>query len=303
MKRLSEICSRALLLGGGLALLARLPDDRWLPAAVLVYGTPWLVMGGLGMACFLLLRPSWKWLALPLLGFAVQGAWKSLNPMATSPPGRAGLTVANWNAARKLAQHPEHWNFPADITVITETGPFADGPGDAGSSWSSFLARDPGISWQAFGEGLTLGVRGRILDHEKFGDARFLRCVRTEVETRNGLRLDVILVDIRSQPWLSRRPALEAIFQQALRDRPTLVMGDFNTPAESLLLKSAVNGHLHPAHDFPVSGFRETWPWGLPLLTLDQIWTGGGLRPLSTRKEIRHSDHQYVESILTLESR
>jgi len=298
MTRMTHRCAWVALAAGWLALLSRLPGDRWLPAAVISYGSPWLLTGAAGLAAFFLLRPSWKWLALPVLGFAVQAGWRSLDPGKGTAAAVPAFTAATWNAAHCLAAHPQHWDFPADLTVITETGDFDGEGGGRTSTLDDFRSRHPGMEWQRYGDGLTLGVRGRILAHESFGDPRYLRCVRAEVVTAGGHAIDVILVDIRSQPWLSRRPSLEAIFEKACRGRPTLVMGDFNTPAESMLLDKATAGRFLAAHESPVRGFRETWPWGIPLLTLDQIWAGGGLVPVSHRKEIRHSDHAYVEAVI-----
>ena len=288
------------LLAGWLGMLSRWPGDRWTATAIVHYASPWLLIGAAGLAAFLRLQPSWKWLALPVLGFATQAGWRSLDP--ATAPGRAAptFTAATWNAARTLARHPEHWRFNADVTVITETGPFHGEGGRARARWDDFTRRHPDLAWQRFGNGLTLGVRGRILGHEALGDPGFLRCVRAEVELASGPALDVILVDIRSQPWLSRKAPLRTVFREAFRGRPTLVMGDFNTPADSHLLEQAVAGRLKPAHESATPGFRETWPWGIPLLTLDQIWTGGGLTPLSLHKEIRHSDHAFVEAVIGL---
>ena len=83
----------------------------------------------------------------------------------------------------------------------------------------------------------------------------------------------LLLVDISAQLSLSRRLPLQelAALAEKLNDRPLVIMGDFNTPDDSV--------HLRPLRDHCRNIFREhgtgyaaTWPMPLPVLTLDQVW-------------------------------
>ena len=45
----------------------------------------------------------------------------------------------------------------------------------------------------------------------------------------------------------------------------------------------------------PRRGFRETWAYGLPLLTLDHVWLAPGWRPLRCERLRLGSDHLAVK--------
>jgi hypothetical protein len=47
-------------------------------------------------------------------------------------------------------------------------------------------------------------------------------------------------------------------------------------------------------------GFRETWPYGIPLWTLDQIWTGPGWETLTAGHARYGSDHAKVNVALSV---
>ena len=85
--------------------------------------------------------------------------------------------------------------------------------------------------------------------------------------------LNVVLVDIESNPLQSRRYAIEELADIALHleGEPVLIMGDFNTLADSVhftnLRRTCVN-----AFESYGNGYSATWPIPLPVLQLDHIW-------------------------------
>jgi endonuclease/exonuclease/phosphatase family metal-dependent hydrolase len=74
-------------------------------------------------------------------------------------------------------------------------------------------------------------------------------------------------------------------------------LGDFNTPPESRWYRPW-EGTLTLANNSPHRGFRETWAFGLPLLTLDQIWYGKGWLATWTEHSRHGSDHVRVKAYL-----
>ena len=84
----------------------------------------------------------------------------------------------------------------------------------------------------------------------------------------------------------------------AARDDPrAIVLGDFNTPPETRWCGDW-QGTLTLANNGPHRGFRETWAFGLPLLTLDQIWLGKGWQAIWTEHSRHGSDHARVRVVL-----
>ena len=81
--------------------------------------------------------------------------------------------------------------------------------------------------------------------------------------------------DHRSDPDLSRKHALKKLDEAIdhFAGRPLVLMGDFNLPVDSAYL-SHIRASLTNAFDVSGSGFQETWPVPVPLLSLDQVWLG-----------------------------
>jgi endonuclease/exonuclease/phosphatase (EEP) superfamily protein YafD len=91
--------------------------------------------------------------------------------------------------------------------------------------------------------------------------------------------LTLLLVDFEIRLRENRSRAFAQLDEliAAHRDEPLIVMGDFNTPRESVHFDSWRREMREP---FATAGhgFAETWPIPLPVLALDQMWLGGRWR-------------------------
>ena len=271
-------------LGISLVFLSHIINDRVLLSAMVFYATPWPILLVGALLSFMLLRGWWKLAALPSLVvglFALSASFGGFSSAASSTPA---VRAATWNAARDLSHHPEAWSFDEDIVVIIEAG-------DMTGVWQEFLAVNPTHQWRRLETGILLGVKGEIHSTMNRSKHDHYRCIQAEVSTASGGRMDVIAVDIRSQPWLSKKEAMEVIFKEAPRDLPTLIMGDFNTPHESWTMRKAAGDRFHGSGEAPHRGLRETWPAALPLLAIDHIWASDGILMKSSTREYRGSDH------------
>ncbi|HEV8483493.1 MAG TPA: endonuclease/exonuclease/phosphatase family protein [Blastocatellia bacterium] len=110
----------------------------------------------------------------------------------------------------------------------------------------------------------------------------------------NGNTFTTILVDIDPNPFQSRRPAFAALTRVVdahLQDN-LIVMGDFNTPIESIYFDSFRRELIHSFEDSG-SGLSATWPMPLPILTIDHLWVGRSIRLSKCRANWSHfSDHR-----------
>ena len=267
--------------------------DGWVIGATIYYGTPWLLrlLAGLFAVVVLKHRGLRLMAATCLLVSAVEG-WNSLR-FDTLPDAVDGeLLVAVYNAGRTLESDPASWTVlgNTDLTGVVESGDFTP------EAWQRFLAATPGMTWHRFG-GTLLGVKGQILSHESLGVHDRYRCYRARVNLPEHGEMTVIVADVRSQPWLSRDQAMAGILRAASDDPKVVVLGDFNTPPGSTWYEDW-RSTLSLANDGPRSGFRETWVFGLPLLTLDQVWIGSAWKPLWTDQTRHGSDHSRVRAVL-----
>ena len=78
----------------------------------------------------------------------------------------------------------------------------------------------------------------------------------------------------------------------------TIILGDFNLPFESKYFKSIKQNFNH-AFNEKGNGFRETWFWNFPLLSLDHIWVSKDLKILKTQKiNTFKSDHSMIKTFI-----
>ena len=147
-------------------------------------------------------------------------------------------------------------------------------------------------------------VRGEIqsIEFQEFGTKSRLVVARIIV---SGMPARVVLVDLEANPLSRRKLLLDHLNTVAASpfDGPTLVLGDFNTPGDSVWfgeLRRTYSEVLEKAG----SGLLATWPFPLPLLGLDHIWVSKDLTPVCAGKRSGwRSDHSQVWSELAFATR
>jgi hypothetical protein len=281
----------ATVLGTVVALTVR---DRSQLASVVFYSTPWLARLIASLAAFIFLSRQRIASAAALLCFFIAAfhGWESHR--SDLPPERVpenALHVTFWNAARRLYKRPDLWRLQgeADVSALVETGPFTD------PQFKAFQAINTGQQWKRLDPETTIGVRGKILSYQDLGIPGRLRCHRLQVSIPSKGEFTIVVVDIRSKVTISREIALRKVLQSVRGNPRCIILGDFNTPSESCFLDDWRADGLTLANDGPRQGFRETWPYGLPLLTLDQVWTGTALKSISAIQSRPGYDHDRLE--------
>ncbi len=91
--------------------------------------------------------------------------------------------------------------------------------------------------------------------------------------------LHIIVVDVAYIPGTSRIGPFRDLNQllATLDGEPVLLIGDFNTPTDSVFLEPLRARFLN-AFEWAGQGYVATWPIPLPVLALDQAWFNGGVR-------------------------
>ncbi len=273
--------------------------DSLAATAMIYYATPWpvlatmlvLVAGGLR------LRNRWGW-ACPLatVGLVVLTAWTiaalSDTPPQAPPDQDNTLTCLTWN----IDHGQSGWHQLArsirdeatDLVCLVEAG--SNEP-EHNRFWDSAL---PDYTSAGLGSGMLVLVKNGTIRQTRSGsldgNARFRQF---DVSCR-GTQLVLLIVDIKSTPWISRQAALEqlALAVANIPDRPVLITGDFNTPTDSAWFDTW-RPNLTNAWDEAGTGFRPTWPIPLPLLDLDQCWGNHLVRFVNCRAATNSlSDHR-----------
>lgn len=290
MARMKAALPAAVALFCGFAVFVRLlVKDCVAGFSMIYYATPPIVLALLAAGCATIWakRRQWRHASVSIVAtflFAIW--WVSASYVRNdAPPPGPGLRVLFWNAARGAAGWPavadqvRAWD--ADIVCMVEAG------SDAAFWHSAFPDRET----RTLGGGLVAIVKGRIHEASVVALAGRSRAAVLRLDA-----LAVVLVDIDGAVYRHRGEAFGRLrtLLKPLQTGPLLVMGDFNTPRDSLFFESWRKDSLH-AFEAAGSGFDATWPVPLPVLAIDHVWCGGGLRPL--RCELlssSSSDHRAV---------
>lgn len=105
-------------------------------------------------------------------------------------------------------------------------------------------------------------------------------------------------IDVQGNPDVSRETELRFMDSVIRKKEQTIILGDFNAPFESKYLNMLKENFKH-AFNEKGNGFRETWFWNLPLLSLDHIWVSKDFKILKTQKIYTfRSDHSMLKTYI-----
>ncbi|MBV6498788.1 MAG: hypothetical protein CJBNEKGG_01016 [Prosthecobacter sp.] len=295
---------RILQTGGWLALALGLVLQLWLKdrhmvLALVFYALPKPCLAGLALLLFRLGRGWRRMMAatafVMISGWWIAASWSSGN-VAVSAPARIDanktaeeVTILYWNLCRPRGLDRQAVelveSLKPDIAAFVEPGP------NVGELLDEYEQLLPGYraSWMPRGI-LWLSrlpsrhrVRGKLDDMGAF--ARF------EVNLPGGA-FPMVVADVHPGLWRPRLHQLDEVLQHSLGRADAVLAGDFNTPLESVFFEP-YRARLTNVLEAAGRGFRETWPCGLPLLSLDQVWAGADWQVLEARKiwRLTGSDH------------
>ncbi len=291
--RSPELVLAACLAPLGVRLVFR---DRVPDLAALTYATPVCLLaatasGAFALAWLLGRRRMARLCGGIALGLAVWTVAANVSVHAASPSGRfRGLLWNVENGSRgweRVAKHVKHHD--PDVAVFIELG------GNPATRAAALAGALPGRQLFWWSDVLGLAVRGRILDARYVSLGRGSHAGLAHVEL-DGRPLTVVVVHPRSAPTSPRSEAFDALenLLATLRGEPLLVMGDFNTPSDSVFF-DPLRRDLSSAFETAGTGYAASWPMPLPVLAIDQVWTSDSVRVRSCHLAgSSASDHRLV---------
>lgn len=267
------------LLGLGLALHLSIRDGID-TLAVLFYLLPLPVLLGLSL---LLCIPVRGRRVAAVLSVAVMAWWGSRSFRWHKPePATAGeIRLLFWNLDRPPAPDEPLISMirelKPDIVACDEPGP------NAAKDVTGYERALPGYDCQYMPRGI-LWLSRHSSRYRLRGKLDNIGAFALFDTTINETVHRVEVVDVYADPLLPRTGQLREALEHTHQDPFAIIMGDFNTPAESKHFDSYRLQGLQDALTVAGRGWRETWFYHLPLLSLDHIWLGPGWRVLEARK-------------------
>jgi len=277
-----------LLFGTALHLTVK---DGWQPLAVFYYGLPLpiLLAGWMSLVLVSSLKlPVGRFcagMAVVTLGWCLSASYKR-NP---APPAQVpALKTLFWNMA--------HARLPSeDLTAIFEQEkPDIATFVEVGSRWgdpSPLLTKVPqGYQVMKLSNAMAIIVRGKatLVRQTYLPSSTKLMEFRAVVD---GTAWKVVIADVLSSPTKSRADSIATALTWAKGQQRTLVMGDFNTPIDSVHF-APWRTEFHHGFTGAGRGYQETWSSWLPVLTIDHVWSSMDAPPVEARKIWKpSSDH------------
>lgn len=289
-----------LLLGAVLQLFIRDRLLDWPVVSLLFYGLPKPCLALLAAILALWPRVSRRWrggAAVVALAFA--GWWAAFSWCHAPAPGTASpvaphvatngaptpsstreLKVLYWNLGRPKGLHQGMVDLmrqeQPDVAAFVEPGV------DAGTLVPEYEKLLPGyqVAWMPRGILWLSRVPSRYRDRGKLESIGAYAWFDVE---GFGPVFRLVVADVHPHIFRSRKGQLDEALGHAGGLASSIMVGDFNTPLESTLWQSYRKDFAH-AFEVAGSGWRETWPLGLPLLSLDHVWVGKSWQVVEARK-------------------
>ena len=215
--------------------------------------------------------------------------WVRTDIVINKPNPTTGQTckVLLWNLAHPTLKASAYLKplkqADADIMAFVESGETDD------AFWKSHF---PDYFVSSPGGEITLLSKDPIKDIRIYECGTRSHYIVSHISTEADV-IDVVIVDWEGTPFISRKPFFQEM-EAILTPEPTIVLGDFNTPRNSVLI-SDIRRSYTEAFEAAGNGLMTTWPTFFPVLSLDHIFVSSHFQPFKTEiKRTHYSDHAMV---------
>ena len=217
----------------------------------------------------------------------VLGVWWSVHSWNwhTAPPEQrlpGEVRVLFWNLSRPAGPLKPLADLVAefDPDVIGCTEPCDKGRRPVLADWQKLL---PGYSARPAFDELLWFTRGLPLT-EKTSRLAGLGSFADLQVPLNGKPVRIGLVDVWAEPRVPRTGQIRDAFAHVHTDLSAIVMGDFNTPDDSVHFEAWRDAGFQDSFKEAGRGWRETWFHRIPFLSFDHVWAGKDWRVIDCRK-------------------
>lgn len=270
--------------------------------ALVFYGTPKPCLMVLGLVLAAWPRTT-RWLrvlafttALALAIWWVSVSWCSPQKTSTVGPTKSEVTLLFWNLCRPNGLDQEMVNLVKELQP--QLAAFVEPGGSAGKLLEAYKSLLPGyeVAWMPRG---ILWLSHIPSPHQERGKLDYSGAYARFAVKGLGPTFPLVVADVHPHLFHSRRQQVQEALLHAQGRRDAILVGDFNTPLESALLTDYRKDFVE-AFEVAGSGFKETWPCGLPLLSLDHVWVGPDWEVVSARNIWRLTGSDHAALFVTL---
>lgn len=268
--------------------------DRWSLTGTIFYASPLSLLIGFGIVlCLLFFKKKLIFYLLLLslifnIGYFFNNYFGTVTQELSS---NKTTTIAFWNVAKKqplptniLISHIK--SSSVKIVALVEAVDVSD------HDLNELKMALPSYHIQILEGNMLLIVQGSVNDviFESVSEEYKYNVINATVD--HSL-INIMIPDVYASPFSDKESPLTSILQATDRYNIDILMGDFNTPYESIFFKDYKEKY-NSFHNCSI-GLTSTWPVPIPVLEIDQIWISRALQSLQMKKfQYKDSDHKLL---------
>ena len=287
MKILKRYKTPLLIFYIGLILIHFIIKDSIYPLSVLFYASPLILIIIYGFFLSYLHRKIKSRLSLIIvIQITLLLTWFNNNYFTNNHKiSEQDTSIAFWNLAKKKS-------FP--YKIISETIK------NRKPNVLMFVEDKSSIPTTAFKkytykrlpDNISILFKGKLIETKSYYKEQSYHFNTVSIKHNNSIT-SYLIADIYASPFTNKTEALEKIINVAKAKDIDFIVGDFNTPFESIHFEK-FNNHYN-SFRLKSNGFTSTWYYGFPLLELDQIWINKKYKALLLEKNQHlNSDHKIL---------
>jgi len=277
--------------------------DYIFPISILFYATPLILIIGYGLFTTLLyLKNKMISAILLIVSCMLIISWLNNYYVFTKnqTESKHQYAILFWNVAKKKELQTdiiinEVKSSSVNIISLVETRFLKP------SEINTLKNKLPKYTFLKLKNEMCIGVKGKIDSiHNRYIEDKYMfNYVIANIDNKES---KILIADVSASPFFNKKESLKAILDFAIENNVDFIVGDFNTPYESIHFKNYHKAY-NSLHDYG-HGFTATWPFGVPLLELDQVWLNKKYNPVQLKKEqYSKSDHKLLIAKYNLEKK
>lgn len=139
----------------------------------------------------------------------------------------------------------------------------------------------PDYQFKALEGNMLVGVKG-IIESVEFQSIAGICNFNYVKATIHQKQMAIMISDVIAVPLLNRKKSLGIIYDFTQKHRVDVLLGDFNTPYESVFFEP-FKTEFQSFHPYSI-GMTSTWPIPFPLIEIDHIWLAQDYNPIQLHK-------------------
>lgn|GEM_PF-1710565 len=264
--------------------------DRFFPLSIIFYGSPLIII--IGTTLFLVVlfykKKIYRYTLLITSALLIFIWFNNYYYQTNTKHQENNSKILYWNLAKKKQLPIRHILEKAN-TYQPEILAFVEAPQKTLKNLDELKKVLPNYNFKTLKGAMLVASKGdiKLLNLEYVDDSHKANLIEIKF---NSKTIKFILADLTANLLVNKKKPMTFISGFAKNEAVDFIVGDFNTPYESVYFKAFKND-FNSFHTYN-NGLTATWPLGIPLLELDHIWLSNKHQPIQLHKFYnKASDH------------